>query len=129
MKFSFSILLNLLLLFALIWSYWPIFHKQYPQDGEWKLANPKEFGSDGAKLVLRIEDGLIVAMNDGCRNAGTDGRIRSPYWISDAKECLATKMTPFTQMIGPFAVVDYDADHDIVYAPNQGTVRKFVRKK
>ena len=129
MKFSFSILLNLLLLFALIWSYWPIFHKRYPQDGVWQLADPKAFGPDGAKAVLQIEDGLVVAMHDGCAIAGTDRHLRSPYWIRDAMECLPKPIMSFMDTIHPFSGVDYDAVHDVVFVPNQGYGRKFIRKK
>ena len=129
MKLSFSLLLNLLLLFALVWTNWPIFQNRFKQDGVWQLADPRALGPNGAKAVLRIEDGLVVSMYDGCANAGTDSRSRSPYWIVDAKECLPTPIISFMQTIKPFSVVDYKADQDAVFAPDQGHGRKFVRKK
>jgi hypothetical protein len=128
MKLRLSLLLNLLLLFALIWLNWPIFGKKYKQDGVWQLAEPAALGPDGAKAVLRIEDGLVVFMHDGCRNAGTDGQIRSPFWNSDAIECPEKPVTSFMQNIRPFSGVEYDADHDIVFAPDHMSGRKFVRK-
>jgi hypothetical protein len=129
MKFRLSLLLNLLLLFALIWWNWPIFGKRYKQDGMWQLADPKALGPDGAKAVIRIQDGLVVSRHDSCNNAGTDTRLRSPYWITDLKECPEKPVTSFMQNIRPFSAVEYDADHDIVFAPDNISGRKFVRKK
>lgn len=128
MKFRLSLLLNLLLLFALIWGNWPIFGKRYKQDGVWQLADPKALGPDGAKAVIRIQDGLVISRHDGCNNAGADTRLRSPYWITDLKECPEKPVTSFMQNIRPFSVVEYDADHDIVFAPDHMSGRKFVRK-
>jgi hypothetical protein len=128
MKFRLSLLLNLLLLFALIWVSWPIFGKRYKQDGMWQLADPKALGPDGAKAVIRIQDGLVVSRHDGCNNAGTDTRLRSPYWISDLAQCPEKPVTSFMQNIRPFSVVEYDADQDIVFAPEHTSGRKFVRK-
>ena len=129
MKLRLSLLLNLLLLFALIWGHWPIFGKRYKQDGLWQLADPKAFGPDGAKAELRIEDGLVISMHDGCNNAGTNPRTRSPYWITDLKECAKKPVTSFMENIRPFAVVEYDADRDVVFAPDRVSGKKFVRKK
>ncbi len=128
MKLRLSLFLNALLLFTLIWGHWPIFGKRYKQDGVWQLANPDALGPDGAKASLRIEEGLVVFMHDGCRNAGTDRQIRSPLWISDAIECQEKRVTSFMQNIRPFSVVEYDAVHDIVFAPDHMSGRKFVRK-
>lgn len=128
MKFRLSLLLNLLLLLALIWVNWPIFGKRYRQDGVWQLADPSALGPDGAKALIQIEDGLVVARHDGCNNAGTDGHIRSPLWISDLKECPPNPVTSFMQNIRPFSAVGYDADRDIVFAPDHMSDRKFVRK-
>jgi hypothetical protein len=128
MKFRLSLLLNLLLLFALIWGNWPIFGKRYKQDGVWQLADPNALGPDGAKALIRIEEGLVIFMHDGCRNSGTDGQIRSPLWISDAVECPEKRVTSFMQNIRPFAAVEYDARLDVVYAPDHMSGRKFIRK-
>jgi hypothetical protein len=128
MKFRFSLLLNLLLLFALIWVNWPILGKRYKQDGVWQLADPSALGPDGAKALIRIEDGLVVFMHDGCSNAGSDDQIRSPLWISDAVECREKRVTSFMQNIRPFSAVGYDGDRDIVFAPDHMSGRMFVRK-
>jgi hypothetical protein len=128
MKLRLSLLLNLLLLFALIWGNWPIFGKRYNQDGMWQLADPKALGPEGSKAVIRIQDGLVVSRHDGCNNAGTDTHMRSPYWITDLKECPDKPVTSFMQNIRPFSVVEYDADQDIVFAPDHMSGRKFIRK-
>ncbi len=129
MKLRLSLLLNMLLLFAIVWMNWPIFEKQYKQDGSWQLADPKSFGPDGSRAMLRIEDGLVISMHDGCNGAGTDTRLRTPYWVTDLRECPEKPVTSFMQTIRPFSVVEYDTDHDIVFAPDHMTGRKFVRKK
>ncbi len=129
MKFRLSLLLNLLLLFALIWVSWPIFGNRYKQDGIWQLADPKALGPDGAKALIQIEDGLVTFRHDGCNNAGVDARMRSPYWITDLKECPANPVTSFMQNIRPLSAVEYDAGHDIVFAPDHMSGRKFIRKK
>ena len=129
MKLRLSLLLNLLLLFAIIWGNWPIFEKRYKQDGIWQLADPKALGRDGSKALLRIEDGLVVAMHDGCNNSGTDTGLRAPYWITDLKECRKMPVTSFMQTIRPFSVIEYDADNDFVFVPDRMSGRKFIRKK
>ena len=128
MKLRLSLLLNLLLLFALVWGNWPIFGTRYKQDGVWQLADPKELGPDSAKAVIRIEDGLVVSRYDGCNNAGTDNHIRSPYWITDLAECRNTPVISFMQNIRPFSVVEYDIELDVVFAPDSVSGRKFIRK-
>lgn len=80
--------------------------------------------------MLQIEDGLVVSMYNGCTNDGTDMRTRAPYWIVDAMECVQkTPVMEFMRTIRPFSVIDYDADHDTVFAPDQASGRKFVRKR
>jgi hypothetical protein len=129
MTFRLSLLLNLLLSFGLIWMSWPLFQKQYKQDGSWQLADPDSLGPDARKVTIMIADGLVIARHDGCNNAGTDARLRSPYWITDLKECSQKPVMTFMQSIHPFAVVEYDPDHDIVFAPDHMSGRKFVRKR